>query len=172
MEKFSHKIMEMLEIVFPPVDETPPRSLARQFIPVKSLAEKDTIIIDMLNSQGHEEICYCICDPDFKDCPIVFSSDGFCSMTGYNHEEIEGRNCRFLQGPETDEKDIDRIRQAIKAEVETSVNLLNYKKDGTPFINEFFLSPLHDSKGVTIYYIGVQCPVQRKGPGQAPLNAG
>jgi len=164
--------MNMLEIVFPSIIDPPPPSSARQFQPEKSVAEKDSIIIDMLNSEGHENVCYCICDPSIKDCPIIFSSDGFCSLTQYSHEEIEGRNCRFLQGTETDEEDIDRIRKAIKAEDETSVNLLNYKKDGTPFVNEFFLSPLHDPTGKLVYFIGVQCSVSKKGPGQAPSNPG
>ena len=70
---------------------------ARTFDPSKDLIEKDHTLIDMLNSPGHEDVCYCICDPDKDDCPIIFSSDGFCSFTGYSHEEIEGRNCRFLQ---------------------------------------------------------------------------
>lgn len=75
---------------------------ARTFDPSKDLIEKDHLLIDMLNSPGHEDVFYCICDPDKDDCPIIFSSDGFCSFTGYSHEEIEGRNCRFLQVSNSD----------------------------------------------------------------------
>ena len=120
-------------------------------------------IVDMLNSAGHENVSFCVCDPHLKDCPIVFASDGFCSFTGYSCTEIEGRNCRFLQGPGTDEGDVDRIRAAIKGEKEASVNLLNYKKDGTSFNNQFFLSPLYEKDGKLAYYIGVQCSVEKLG---------
>lgn len=151
-----------------------PESTSRQFISSKLLLEKDHVLIDMLNSQGHESVCFCICDPDLEDCPIIFSSDGFCEFTGYSHQEIEGRNCRFLQGPETAKEDVDRIRKAIKDETEANVNLLNYRKDGTKFVNQFFLAPLHYAKDAekTAYFIGVQCSVEKKGPGQMPANPG
>lgn len=165
-------ILEYLQGLFN--DPVIPQSTARQFTPTKELLEKDQMLIDMLNSHGHENVCFCICDPDLVDTPIVFASDGFCEFTGYNHDEIEGQNCRFLQGPETSKEDIDRIRKAIKEEKEENVNLLNYRKDGTKFINQFFLSPLHSSNDSkkTEYFIGVQCSVEREGPGQMPVNPG
>jgi PAS domain S-box-containing protein len=115
---------------------------ARQFVPSKDLCETDLILVDMLNSEGHEDVCYCVCDPALDDTPIIFASDGFCTLTGYDADEIQGRNRRFLQGPATDKEEVDRIRTALHNKVEASVNLLNYKKDGTTFVNEFFLSPL------------------------------
>jgi hypothetical protein len=178
-------------------DEPEPQ---RPFVPTKPLCETDMVLVDMLNSAGrHEqEICYCISDPDAPDCPITFASDGFCGYTGYSATEIEGQNCRFLQGPDTDAKDVTRIRQAVARYTHTnnnastepdgagssfssqeallldpvSVNLLNYRKDGTSFCNEFFLAPLRDSNKKLQYLIGVQCPVKNLGPGQAPSNAG
>jgi hypothetical protein len=177
----------------------------RSFVPTKPLCETDMILIDMLNSAGINEVCYCISDPDQKDCPIAFASDGFCGYTGYSATEIEGQNCRFLQGPDTDAKDVTCIRQAVErytsatknnsnnnatASTEAgasssasesqeallqdpvSVNLLNYRKDGTSFCNEFFLAPLRDSNKKLQYLIGVQCPVKQLGPGQAPSNPG
>jgi PAS domain S-box-containing protein len=124
----------------------------------------------MFNSKGHEHVSYCICDPDDKDNPIIFASDGFCAFTGYAHDEIEGRNCRFLQGKDTRKEDVDRIRAAVKKEESVSVNLLNYRKDGTSFVNEFFLSPLRDENGKVLYFIGVQCQVPHLGQGQMPSN--
>lgn len=138
------------EIVFPPSDPLQ-QSLARQFKAEKELCESDEILVAMLNSKGHEHIPFCVCDPDKADCPIIFSSDGFCELTGYGHGEIEGKNCRFLQGKDTKKQDVDRIRKAISDQVPTSVNLLNYKKDGSPFANEFFLSPLRDSNTKLVY---------------------
>ena len=155
----------------------------------------------MLNSAGHEHVAYCVCDPSQDDLPIVFSSDEFCDLTGYSFKEIEGRNCRFLQGPDTAQEDVDRIRTAIREQQTVQVNLLNYRKDGTTFPNEFFLSPLRDDAHKAVYvsflpthccalvldmqqtllilcffsrsreqFIGVQCPVKKLGPGQAPQN--
>lgn len=133
------------------------KSNARQFVPDKELCDTDNILVDMLNSQGHENVCYCVCDPHSTDCPIIFASDGFCSFTGYDFDEIVGRNCRFLQGPETKRDEVALIRDAIEKEEERSVNLLNYRKDGTPFVNEFFISPLHDKEKKTQYVRRKHC---------------
>lgn len=147
----------MLGTVFPGTED-PGKSSARQFIPEKELCETDNILVDMLNSQGHENVCYCVCDPHKADMPIIFASEGFCNFTGYEYDEIVGRNCRFLQGPETKRDEVDRIRDAIESEEERSVNLLNYRKDGTPFINEFFISPLRDEEKKT-QYVSTACGV-------------
>lgn len=127
------------------------QSSVRQFVPSKELCEKDLILVDMLNSKGHENVCFCICDPNKMDMPITFASFGFCNFTGYDYKEIEGRNCRFLQGEGTDAGDVERIRSCLKEETEGSINLLNYRKDGTPFVNQFFLSPLRDTHGAVCY---------------------
>ena len=89
----------------------------------------------MLNSTP-ETVSYCITDPHQPDNPVIFISRGFTTLTGYEFHDIVGKNCRFLQGDETDANDVKRIRDALKCEQECSVNLLNYKKDGTKFVNE------------------------------------
>jgi len=154
----------------------------RQFVPSEDkarLRERDYTVLDMLNAASGDDVSFCVCDPSLPDCPIVFASDGFCRFTGYTFDEIEGRNCRFLQGPGTSSDDVDRIRRAIENGEEASVNLLNYKKDGTPFNNQFFLAPLRaatksskkdDDNHDIIYFIGCQCSVAKLGPGQAPAN--
>jgi PAS domain S-box-containing protein len=143
-------VSSLLGVVFPP-SEPLSKSSARPFEPSKDLCEKDEILIAMLNSQGHEHVAFCICDPDKADLPIIFSSEGFCEFTGYRHDEIEGRNCRFLQGKDTQAEDVDRIRKAVEQKDATSVNLLNYRKDGTSFVNEFFLSPRRSSDNKVVY---------------------
>lgn len=70
------------------------------------------------------------------DNPIIYASEGFCRFTGYTKHEIEGRNCRFLQGKDSSQADVAKIREAITKKEATSLCLLNYKKDGTTFLNQ------------------------------------
>ena len=102
---------------------------------------------------------FVLSDPSLPDNPIVYASDGFCKMTGYKRHEVLGRNCRFLQGPLTDQAAVDIIRQGIIEGRDISVCLLNYKADGTPFWNQFFLAALKDADGQIVNYVGVQCEV-------------
>ena len=109
---------------------------SRPFVPAKRLCERDMVIIDMLNSQGHETVSFCVSDPDMDDNPVIYVNGGFTILTGYEPPDVEGRNCRFLQGPETDDDDVKHIADAIRRNRDCSVNLVNYKKDGTKFVNE------------------------------------
>ena len=70
-----------------------------------------------------------------------------------------GRNCRFLQGPGTDANAVDVIRKGVTEGRDISVCLLNYKADGTPFWNQFFVAALRDGDGSVVNYVGVQCEV-------------
>ncbi|TVU00005.1 hypothetical protein EJB05_54582, partial [Eragrostis curvula] len=80
----------------------------------------------------------------------------FLQLTEYSREEILGRNCRFLQGPETDRETVKRIRDAIDNQTEVTVQLINYTKSGKKFWNLFHLQPMRDQKGDVQYFIGVQ----------------
>eukprot|EP01038_Epipyxis_sp_PR26KG_P004623 gene4623-6502_t len=102
---------------------------------------------------------FVISDPSMPDNPIVYASQGFLSLTGYTLDEVLGRNCRFLQGPETDSRTVDRIRKGIEKGEDTTVVLLNYRKDGTTFWNQFFVAALRDGDGNIVNYLGVQCKV-------------
>ena len=101
-----------------------------------------------------------ISDPNIKDCPMVFISDEFVNQTGYSIEESLGKNCRFLQGPETDKNDIDYIRLAIKAKKSITIDILNYKKNGEKFWNRLRIKPLFDANGNVIYFAGDQNPIR------------
>ena len=83
----------------------------------------------------------------------------FCELTGYNRDEILGRNCRFLQGPATDRVTVNKIRKAVDEKYPDSLCLVNYRKDGAPFWNNLYISPLFDQAHTVIHYIGVQCDV-------------
>lgn len=97
-----------------------------------------------------------ITDARQDDNPIVYVNDSFEQLTGYSSEEALGRNCRFLQGSETDPKALDSLRQAIREQREHRIELLNYKKDGTPFWNELYVSPIEDEQGEVTHFIGIQ----------------
>nr|AML76464.1 putative LOV domain-containing protein [Plagiomnium insigne] len=100
-----------------------------------------------------------LADPSLPDTPIVHASDVFCQLTGYSREEVVGRNCRFLQGPETDPDAVREIREAIKGERPCTVRILNYRKDKTPFWNHFHVAPVRSATGKVAYYVGVQLDV-------------
>lgn len=102
---------------------------------------------------------FVLSDPSLPDNPIVYCSEGFCKITGYKRQEIIGRNCRFLQGPGTDQNAVDIIRKGVAEGKDISVCLLNYKADGSPFWNQFFVAALKDSDGCVVNYVGVQCEV-------------
>mmetsp|Transcript_31238 Transcript_31238/g.43292 ORF Transcript_31238/g.43292 Transcript_31238/m.43292 type:complete len:753 (+) Transcript_31238:415-2673(+) len=115
---------------------------------------------------------FVISDPALPDNPIVFASDDFLILTGYTREEVLGRNCRFLQGPETDKRAVREIRDAITNVEECTVRLLNYKKDGTPFWNMFTLAPVFDNSGAVRFYVGVQGDVTTEDPGGKAVAPG
>lgn len=102
---------------------------------------------------------FVVTDPSLPDNPIVYASQGFLNLTGYSLDQILGRNCRFLQGPETDPKSVERIRKAIEMGNDMSVCLLNYRVDGTTFWNQFFIAALRDAAGNVTNFVGVQCKV-------------
>lgn len=97
-----------------------------------------------------------ITDPRQPDNPIIFCNEAFSTLTGYSVEELIGRNCRLLQGPETDSAAIARLRDAIEAERDVAIDILNYRKDGSQFWNALFVSPVRDAAGEVIYFFASQ----------------
>jgi PAS domain-containing protein len=131
---------------------------------------------------------FAISDPTLPDNPIVYVSQGFLTLTGYSLDQVLGRNCRFLQGPGTDQNAVEVIRRGISEGVDTSVCLLNYRADGTvsilivyhshddeeiridcltcffvwqPFWNQFFVAALRDAENNVVNYVGIQCEVSK-----------
>jgi PAS domain S-box-containing protein len=95
-------------------------------------------------------------DPHQPDMPIVFINEAFTAATGYAEEDCLGKNCRFLQGPKTDQAAVRKIRTALEAGLETTVDILNYRKDGAPFWNRLLLAPVHGPDGGIEFFSGVQ----------------
>ncbi|XP_043709522.1 phototropin-2-like isoform X2 [Telopea speciosissima] len=112
--------------------------------------------IDLATTLERIEKNFVITDPRLPDNPIIFASDSFLELTEYTREEILGRNCRFLQGPETDQGTVCKIRDAISEQREITVQLINYTKSGKKFWNLFHLQPMRDQNGELQYFIGVQ----------------
>jgi phosphoserine phosphatase RsbU/P len=91
--------------------------------------------------------------------PIIYVNEGFVRITGFSREEILGQNCRFLQGEATNPLAIEQIRQAVHEQRELIIELLNYRKDGTPFWNRLSITPLKDDSGKTTHFVGVQSDI-------------
>jgi PAS domain S-box-containing protein len=100
-----------------------------------------------------------ITDPRKPDNPIVFANDSFLRLTGYGREEVIGRNCRFLQGPDTDPGAIGEVRAAVAGGSDISIDLLNYRKDGSTFWNALYLSPVSNDKGELLFFFASQLDV-------------
>lgn len=102
---------------------------------------------------------FIITDCSKPDDPVIYANQAFCDLTGYSQDEIIGRNCRFLQGRDTSERTIARIRDAVKAGEHIQVRIRNYRKDGTPFWNDLIMSPVRDAGGKLTHFVGCQLDV-------------
>jgi PAS domain S-box-containing protein len=105
-----------------------------------------------------------ISNPRLPDNPIVAANAAFCALTGYEEAEIVGRNCRFLAGPDTEPWLTDRIRQALRDLRPSLTEILNYRKDGSPFRNAVLIAPLFGADGEVAWFLGSQVEVD---PGSA-----
>ena len=112
-----------------------------------------------------------ITDPRQEDNPIVFVNDAFLRLTGYDRAEVVGRNCRFLQGPETDQNDIAKIREAIRRADDIGIDLLNYRKDGSTFWNALYLSPVSNEDGEVLFFFASQLDVTDRMEAQKQISA-
>ena len=129
---------------------------------------------------GHEELFSAIektrmpmilTDPRQPDDPIVFVNRAFQDLSGYGADELLGRNCRFLQGPGTNPRDVQSIRDALRGKRDIAIDLLNYRKDGSTFVNELYISPVLDADGRVLYHFGTQVDVTRYRKDRRALEA-
>ena len=101
-------------------------------------------------------IALTLASPSFDDMPLVLANRAFSELTGYASEDVIGRNCRFLQGPATEETARAEMRQAIAQGRETVVPVTNYRRDGSRFRNLVFIFPIFDAGGQLLYVMGSQ----------------
>ena len=100
-----------------------------------------------------------ISNPRLPDNPIVECNDAFVALTGYRSEEIIGHNCRFLTGARTEPWLIENLRNGIRRRQPVMVEILNYRKDGTPFRNAVMVAPIFNAEGELEYFLGSQVEI-------------
>ncbi|WP_353651246.1 PAS domain-containing protein [Nakamurella sp. A5-74] len=103
-----------------------------------------------------------IADAGSPDAPLVYTNKAFLELTGYDSSAVLGRNCRFLQGPDTDPAAVAELSEAVHAGREVCTVLLNYRRDGTPFWNEVTVTPVQDADGRISHLIGYQVDVTER----------
>jgi len=119
----------------------------------KPIPPIDRRYVDMV-MEAHPH--FVIADTQAPDCPIIYTSQGFLELTGFSMHEAIGRNCRFLQGKDSDVAAIRLIGRAVREKKEIHVILLNYKKDNTPFWNLLHLNPIVGEDGIMRTIVGAQ----------------
>lgn len=103
-----------------------------------------------------------ISNPRLADNPIVAANDAFYALTLYRADEVIGRNCRFLAGPGTEPSLTDAIRCGTRERRPMLVEILNYRRDRTPFRNAVLVAPIFDADGALAFYMGTQCEVPNR----------
>nr|AML76363.1 putative LOV domain-containing protein [Ishige okamurae] len=134
---------------------------------VADCANQATALLDqsgflLVKALQSSQPSFCVTDPQLPDNPIVYASDNFIELTGYARTQVLGRNCRFLQGPDTDPDAVAKIRKGIEEGIDTSVYLRQYKADGTVFWNHVFVAALRNSDRKIINYVGIQHPLDKE----------
>jgi len=109
-------------------------------------------------------------DPDLEDSPIVYANKAFENITLFSQPEIVGRNCRFLQGSDRDQPELDKLRAAIRERRHVEVVLRNYRKDGVLFFNRLVVKPLFGGAGELLYFLGVQYDVTKLVQAEAEIG--
>lgn len=103
-----------------------------------------------------------VTDPNREDDPIVFANGAFYDLTGYEEKDVMGRNCRFLQGPDTDRGTVAEVRRALREHRAVAVDILNYKANGEPFWNALFIGPIFDQDGKLLYFFASQMDITER----------
>ncbi|MFM5884615.1 MAG: PAS domain-containing protein [Novosphingobium sp.] len=111
----------------------------------------------------HSHVAAVVSDPRLPDNPIIACNSAFMQLTGYSRGEILGRNCRFLRGERTEPEQTAMLRDAVAQRRAVMVELINYRKDGTPFRNAVMIAPLFDDAGELTYFLGSQMAIDDVG---------
>ena len=124
--------------------------------------EREQELLTKTRALDNAPVGITISDPDKEDNPLVYANDKYTDITGYSQAEATGRNCRYLQGEGTAERQINRMRSAVDADRPVSVELRNYRKDGTRFWNDLQIAPVYNGDGSVTNYVGFQQDVTER----------
>ena len=113
----------------------------------------------VLDAIKFSPIATVVSDPTKSDNPIIAVNDAFCTLTGYSEAEVIGRNCRFLRGPDTENGQTEKLRSDVYGQRPALAELINYRKDGSPFRNAVMIAPLFDDLGNLQLFVGSQIEV-------------
>ena len=113
----------------------------------------------VLDAIKFSPIATVVSDPTKSDNPIIAVNDAFCTLTGYSEAEVIGRNCRFLRGPDTENGQTEKLRSSVYGQRPALAELINYRKDGSPFRNAVMIAPLFDDLGNLQLFVGSQIEV-------------
>jgi PAS domain S-box-containing protein len=119
---------------------------------------------------SQSSIAAVVSNPRLSDNPIIACNEAFMALTGYRRDEIVGRNCRFLSGPDTEPWLTEAIRSGVREMRPVMVEILNYKKDGSTFRNAVMVAPLFALDGSLEYFLGSQMEIEEQRGGQAPRS--
>jgi len=125
----------------------------------------------LIRSIRRSPIASIVTDARAYDNPIIAANTHFESLTGYSEQELIGRNCRILAGEETDPAHSELLRKAIAIATPQVVTLLNYRKDGSTFLNAVMVAPVFDNAGHLAYFVGSQMEVTNNEDGRSRKTA-
>ncbi|MFB6096400.1 MAG: bacterio-opsin activator domain-containing protein [Haloferacaceae archaeon] len=137
---------------------------------VESVSQQE--VDELLKERAMDEapVGITIADARAPDVPLIYVNDAFERITGYAREDVLGRNCRFLQGPETEPEPVDELRAAIEEERRTVVELRNYRRDGELFWNRVEVAPIVDESGTTTHFVGFQLDITDRRRAEAAVR--
>jgi len=144
---------------YSPTGNHPTHHWKRAIIGTPGLGDRSTVFFAALQMT---RMPMTLTDPNQPDNPIVFANKAFLDLTGYEEHEILGRNCRFLQGAETDRDAVAELRAAIDAKEAIALELINYRRDGSSFWNAVFIAPVLGPDGELLYFFASQLDVTRR----------
>ena len=122
------------------------------------------------DSVGASPIAMVITNPQRPDNPIEIANEAFCRLTGYAEQEIVGRNCRFLAGADTEPSVTNQLRAGVDGRRPVLVDILNYRRDGTPFRNGVMIAPLFNEDGQLTYFLGSQVDLKSDEPASLSIR--
>ena len=132
------------------------------------MAEKEINILENAIDDAHSALV--LSDPHQDDNPLVYVNEAFEDSTGYDKSEVLGRNCRFLQGEETDPETVAQVREAVEKEESVTVEIRNYRKDGTMFWNKLSVTPVYDEENSLVRFLGTQIDITNRKQNEQKLT--